>query len=123
MRFIYFFLTIFPYLAYSQDITDAINWSIENESGNARYSAMGGAFGALGGNLSAISSNPASGAVFELSRFGGSLVSNIDQTKSNFKSNINNVNSQNANYQIGLVYVFKNYGSGDLNKFSIGLNY
>ena len=123
MRFIYFFLTIFPYLAYSQDITDAINWSIENESGNARYSAMGGAFGALGGNLSAISSNPASGAVFELSRFGGSLVSNINQTKSNFKSNINNVTSQNANYQIGLVYVFKNYGSGDLNKFSIGLNY
>ena len=123
MRFIYFFLTIFPYLIYSQDITDAINWSIENESGNARYSAMGGAFGALGGNLSAISSNPASGAVFELSRFGGSLVSNINQTKSNFKSNINNVNSQNANYQIGLVYVFKNYGSGDLNKFSIGLNY
>ena len=88
MRFIYFFLTIFPYLIYSQDITDAINWSIENESGNARYSAMGGAFGALGGNLSAISSNPASGAVFELSRFGGSLVSNINQTKSNFKSNI-----------------------------------
>ena len=123
MRFIYFFLTIFPYLVYSQDITDAVNWSIENESGNARYSAMGGAFGALGGNLSAISSNPASGAVFELSRFGGSLVSNINQTKSNFKSNINNVNSQNANYQIGLVYVFKNYGSGDLNKFSIGLNY
>ena len=123
MRFIYFFLTIFPYLIYSQDITDAINWSIENESGNARYSAMGGAFGALGGNFSAISSNPASGAVFELSRFGGSLVSNINQTKSNFKSNINNVNSQNANYQIGLVYVFKNYGSGDLNKFSIGLNY
>ena len=123
MRFIYFFLTIFPYLAYSQDITDAINWSIENESGNARYSAMGGAFGALGGNLSAISSNPASGAVFELSRFGGSLVSNINQTKSNFKSNINNVTSQNANYQIGLIYVFKNYGIGDLNKFSIGLNY
>ena len=123
MRFIYFFLTIFPYLAYSQDITDAINWSIENESGNARYSAMGGAFGALGGNLSAISSNPASGAVFELSRFGGSLVSNIDQTKSNFKSNINNVNSQNANYQIGLAYVYKNYGRGDLNKFSLGLNY
>ena len=123
MRFIYFFLTLFPYLVYSQDITDAVNWSIENESGNARYSAMGGAFGALGGNLSAISSNPASGAVFELSRFGGSLVSNTNQTKSNFKSTINNVNSQNANYQIGLVYVFKNYGSGDLNKFSIGLNY
>tara|TARA_B100000989_G_scaffold140097_1_gene104205 strand:- start:452 stop:1945 length:1494 start_codon:yes stop_codon:yes gene_type:complete len=123
MRPIYFFLTIFPFLIYSQDVTDAVNWSIENESGNARYSAMGGAFGALGGNLSAISSNPASGAVFELSRFGGSLVSNTNQTKSNFKSNINNVNSQNANYQIGLVYVFKNYGSGDLNKFSIGLNF
>ena len=123
MKFIHLFFTVLPVLVYTQDITDAVNWSIENESGNARYSAMGGAFGALGGNLSAISSNPASGAVFELSRFGGSLVSNSNQTKSNFKSNINSVNSQNANYQIGLVYVFKNYGSGDLNKFSIGLNY
>ena len=123
MKSICFFLILFPFLIYAQDISDALNWSIENESGNARYSAMGGAFGALGGNLSAISSNPASGAVFELSRFGGSLISNSNQIKSNFKSNLNIINTQNANYQIGLIYVFKNYGNGNLNKFSIGLNF
>ena len=121
--YFYFFLTIFPLFNFSQGIIDAVNWSIENESGNARYSAMGGAFGALGGNLSAITNNPASGAVFELSRFGGSLISNSNQTESNFKSNLNNLKTQNANYQIGLIYVFRNYGNGNLKKFSIGLNF
>ena len=48
MKFIHLFFTVLPVLVYTQDITDAVNWSIENESGNARYSAMGGAFGALG---------------------------------------------------------------------------
>ena len=45
---------------------------------------MGGAFGALGGNLSAISKNPASGAVFELSRFGGSLIANSNSNSIKF---------------------------------------
>ena len=68
---LYFYLILFliiPLFQFSQNISDAISLSIENENGNARYMSMGGAFGALGGNLSAISKNPASGAVFELSR-------------------------------------------------------
>mgnify|MGYP003328707442 CR=1 FL=1 len=63
-------MVLIPLLVGGQSISDAINWSFENESGNARYQSMAGAFGALGGNLSAISNNPASSAVFELSRFG-----------------------------------------------------
>ena len=42
----------------------------ENISGNSRYEAMSGAFGALGGNLSAIHINPAASAVFNTSEFG-----------------------------------------------------
>ena len=114
---------LLPFFLNSQSLNDAIAWSFENESGNSRYMSMGGAFGALGGNLSAISTNPASGAVFELSRAGASLIVNNNSTKSIFFGNENTLKSNNSNYQLGLIYVFKNYGDGNLNKFSVGFNY
>ena len=116
-------MVIVPLFVNAQSISDAINWSFENESGNARYESMSGAFGALGGNLSAISNNPASGAVFELSRLGFSLISNDNSLTSSYTSNQNTISSGNSTYQAGLIYVFKNYGSGNLNKFSLGLNF
>ncbi len=116
-------LVLVPLFINAQSVSDAINWSFENESGNSRYESMAGAFGALGGNLSAISNNPASGAVFELSRFGVSLIVNNHSTESVYNNNQNSLSSGNSNYQAGLIYVFKNYGSGNLNKFSVGLNF
>ena len=116
-------LVLIPFFVSGQSISDAINWSFENESGNARYQSMAGAFGALGGNLSAISNNPASSAVFELSRFGVSLVVNNNNSDAIYTNNKNSLSSENSNYQAGLVYVFKNYGNGNLNKFSIGVNF
>ena len=116
-------LVLIPFFVSGQSISDAINWSFENESGNARYQSMAGAFGALGGNLSAISNNPASSAVFELSRFGVSLVVNNNNSDAIYNNNKNSLSSENSNYQAGLVYVFKNYGNGNLNKFSIGVNF
>ena len=74
MRYIIFIYILFFHLNInSQNIYDAINYNFSNDLGNSRFTSMGGAFGALGGNLSAISTNPASGAVFELSRAGGSI--------------------------------------------------
>ena len=116
-------MVLIPLLVGGQSISDAINWSFENESGNARYQSMAGAFGALGGNLSAISNNPASSAVFELSRFGVSLVVNNNNSDAFYTNYKNSLSSENSNYQAGLVYVFKNYGNGNLNKFSIGVNF
>ena len=37
---------------------------MDNSVGSARFQSMGGAFGALGGDLSAININPAGSAVF-----------------------------------------------------------
>ena len=48
----------------AQDLTDAFRYSHTNLKGTARFQAMSGAFGALGGDISAISINPASSAVF-----------------------------------------------------------
>ena len=48
----------------SQNIFDALRYSNDKVEGSARFSAMSGAFGALGGELSAVSINPAGSAIF-----------------------------------------------------------
>ena len=63
-----FFLSLILILAtgtiVSQNVFDALRYSNDKIEGSARYSAMSGAFGALGGELSAISINPAGSAIF-----------------------------------------------------------
>lgn len=56
----------------------------ENIQGTARTMAMKNAFGALGGDLSAIHINPAGAAVFSQSMASFTLSSNAMETKSNF---------------------------------------
>jgi hypothetical protein len=53
----------------SQNIDDALRYSQVFYSGTARFNAMGGAFTALGGDLSAISLNPAGAGVFRSFEF------------------------------------------------------
>src|SRR5690625_7390267 len=48
----------------AQNITDAVRYSSDNLDGTVRFISMGGAFGPLGGDLSAIKLNPASSSVF-----------------------------------------------------------
>ena len=123
MRYIIFIYILFFHLNInSQNIYDAINYNFSNDLGNSRFTSMGGAFGALGGNLSAISTNPASGAVFELSRAGGSITLENNSMKSNYFNTNNETDRTNIYYQGGMVYVFKNYGSGNLKKFAFGIN-
>ena len=48
----------------AQNITDGLRYAEESLLGTARYTAMSGAFGALGGDFSAMAINPAGSAVF-----------------------------------------------------------
>ena len=48
----------------SQNLTDALRYSVENLNGTARFNAMSGAFGALGGDISSLVINPAGTTVF-----------------------------------------------------------
>ena len=59
-------------LSFSQSLDDALRYSQSNLSGTAKYVSMGGAFGALGGDISAISDNPAAIGVFMYSEFNAS---------------------------------------------------
>ena len=50
--------------AVSQTVKDVTYFLGSELNGSARYNGMAGAFGALGGDLSAISINPAGSSVF-----------------------------------------------------------
>ena len=66
------FLSI-NYLSISQTYEDVLRYNSFNHEGTSRFNSMGGAFGALGGDISAISINPASSSVFLDSEIGITL--------------------------------------------------
>lgn len=109
----------------AQQISDALRFAQDDVTGSARYRAMGGAFGALGGDLSSLNVNPAGSAVFT-NNFASVTLSNFNQkNKSNyFGSEMEASDTSFDMNQLGAVWVFDNY---DLNskwsKFSIAVNY
>ena len=65
MKKIAFIISILTVCSVSaQNYTDALRYSNEELNGTARFKAMGGAFGALGGDFSSISQNPAGSSIF-----------------------------------------------------------
>ena len=59
----------------------ALAFTMPHLSGNARFASMGGAFGALGGNLSALSTNPASIGIYRNSEFSFTPALTIGQSQ------------------------------------------
>lgn len=68
--------------AYAQSAVDAYRLSQPDLKGTARYMSMGGAFGALGGDLSSISHNPAGIGVYRNSDIGFTLDLDLQNSKS-----------------------------------------
>lgn len=109
----------------AQDITDAVRYSSDNIEGTARFKGMSGAFGALGGDMSAVGINPAGSAIFNYSHTSLSVSS---YGKDNETSYFNNSNiSSNSNFdfnQAGAAFVFNNVnGSNPWQKFVLGFAY
>ncbi|WP_290698122.1 outer membrane protein transport protein [Lacinutrix sp.] len=93
----------------AQDINDALRYSNGEVIGSARYRALSGAFGALGGDLSAVSVNPAGSAVFTNSFASVSLnVSDVENETSYFGGRNSSSDSDLSLNQGGGVFVFKN---------------
>ena len=102
----------------------AILFSNENNNGTARFNAMGGAFGALGGNLSAGDINPAGLAVFNHSRAAFTLgIRNTDIQTSFYGTNKDNSNSYLNIPQAGGVLVFNSGSNSNWKRVTLGLNY
>jgi hypothetical protein len=125
-KILFLLLTGFTFSAVqSQEIKDAMRYSQDNLNGTARFRAMGGAFGALGGDLSSLNINPAGSAVFANNQVGVTLSSYNTKNNSNYFGTTTEEkdNSFDLN-QAGGVFVFKNGNSNsDWKKFSLAVNY
>jgi len=125
-----YFLIPFMLLSFSimaQDITDALRFSTQKVNGTARYTAMGGAFGALGGDISAININPASSAVFLTNKFSGSVDFTSINNNSFYGNNSVLSSTSETDFdlnQIGAVFVFEtNNQNAVFDKLTLGFSY
>ncbi|SHG40066.1 OmpP1/FadL family transporter [Winogradskyella jejuensis] len=109
----------------AQDFTDALRFSKDEIDGTARFKAMGGAFGALGGDLSAVSINPASSAIFNSSTASFTLGLNTINNDVNYFGGLQSTSEDNFNLsQGGGVFVYaSNNPNTKWNKFSLGVAY
>jgi hypothetical protein len=125
-RFLFFIIVVFLVLNLkAQDITDGLRYSIDDLSGTARFTALSGAFGALGGDLTAMTINPAGSAIF-LNNFSSATfsVSNIKNDANYFNTSRGSSETDINVDQAGVVFVFVNSNiESAWKKFSIGINY
>jgi len=118
-------LVSITFSAQSQEISDALRYAQENVNGTARFNAMGGAFGALGGDLSGISANPAGSAIFNNPQVGGTISSyNVNNTVGYFGTNNKERDNSFDLSQAGGVYVLENDDEkSGWKKISLAINY
>ena len=122
-RILLFLIAISSPNLFSQNIFDAVLLSGENTNGTARFESMGGAFGALGGDLSSININPAGSSVYNDNEYALTLgIDNKSNKSSFFNTTKESNNTKFSINQGGVVWLWKNSGDGDINKISFGIN-
>lgn len=110
---------------YAQDLSDAVRYSQSEVQGTARFRALSGAFGALGGDMSAVNINPAGSAVFSQSH-ASFTVSNLDSKNNTgyFNGLTTTTDSDFDLNQGGAAFVFANRDANSpWKKFTIGIAY
>lgn len=91
----------------AQNEIDALRFSMFNPAGTARFVSTGGAFGALGGDFSTLSTNPAGIAVYRSSEFTITPGFNYTRVASSFMgTSEEDINYDFALGNIGLVFAF-----------------
>jgi len=114
-----------PFAVKAQSEADALRYSILNFGGTARFSAMAGAFGAVGADFSTISTNPAGLGVYRKSEF--TFTPSIFTKSSNATYNGQSESDINSNFNIsnlGVVFTHKtnNNDAWKYVNFAVGLN-
>ncbi|MFB9110878.1 OmpP1/FadL family transporter [Flavobacterium gyeonganense] len=112
-------------VSYSQEISDGVRYSQDNLTGTARFRAMGGAFGALGGDLSSLSVNPAGSAIFNNNQAGLTFSNqNIKNNSNYFNDEMSTKDNSSVLNQAGVVFVFNTMNpNNNWKKITIGANY
>ena len=108
----------------AQNVDDALRYSKLFYQGTARFEGMGGAFTALGGDLTSISLNPAGIAVFRSTEFTVSTQVNFKDNNSNFAGYNNDYQFSEFNLgQIGIVTAMTMGNGSGLKGLSFGYSY
>lgn len=112
---------------YAQEASpgDVMRYNQSDLNGTARFRGMSGAFGAVGGDLSALSINPAGGAIFNYNTAAMTLSYVGKKNKSNYFGNKESENYNGLDVgQMGALFVFNSFNKDAImKKFTIGLNY
>ena len=109
----------------SQNVDDALRYSQLFYSGTARFNSMGGAFTALGGDLSSLSLNPAGIGVYR----SFEITVTPQLVYNNITSRFNNTGSSDLRYnfnlgQIGIVgNIISNSNSTGLINLNVGYSF
>ncbi|MEP6929853.1 MAG: transporter, partial [Flavobacterium sp.] len=125
-KIIFLFITGLSFsVSHSQEISDAMRYAQDNITGTARFRAMSGAFGAVGGDLSSLSVNPAGSAIFANNQAGVTL---SNQNIKNNSDYFNTKTSENDNSfilnQAGAVFVFHDHNpNNNWKKIAIAATY
>lgn len=107
----------------AQNEIDALRYSMSDLSGSARYTAMGGAFGSLGGEFSSLSSNPAGLGMYQFSELSFTPILNLKSTKSYYTNNTSTAYRSNSTVgNFGLVLSTPKENS-DWKRINIGIGW
>ena len=104
---------------------DALRYAVDNITGTARYRSMGGAFGAVGGDLSALNQNPA-GSLFFNNNYATATAS-INNSKNSslyYGTRTKDSDSSLDLNQAGIVFIFNDdKGKTNWKKIAVAFNY
>jgi len=113
----------------AQNHVDALRFSQESLWGTARFVSMGGAFGALGGNASSASHNPAGIAIYSSGENSTTLsFINLETTTDYYGGDNNSLINRTGNVRLPNLNrisanIFAPEESGDWNRFNFALGY
>lgn len=118
---------LLPLFSKAQNETDVLRYSQSTFGGTARFNSMGGAFGALGGDFSSLSTNPAGIAVYRKTEISFTPSIYGATTKSTWLGNTHADSRYNFHFgNVGMVINIKN-NNGETGlkwrSFSLGFGY
>lgn len=111
-------------IAFAQGELEAYRYSLNELNGTARYMGMGGAFGALGGDISSMSSNPAGLGIYRSSEVVTTLSLSSIKAKSDWKGSEADADKMKFNFDnIAYVGYFPTGNDDGLVGWNVGFSY
>lgn len=112
------------FLSFGQNETEALNFSHFSPTGTARFAAMGGAFGALGADLTVMATNPAGTGLYRKSEVGVSTAWSSHNTLTNYNGEKNSVDKSSFQMSnIGFISVVSTGNSSGWKSVNFGFAY